>query len=188
MSKSGDKQLYFLAVIPPEPVYSEAQQFKEYVAEHYKSKAALRSPPHITLHMPFRINPEKESELLKALATEVEIPAPFKIQLEGFGQFNQRVIYINVNTNKHLEHLHKALIRVMKLNFNVFNADYKDRGFNPHLTVAFRDLKKSEFKKAWPEFKERLFSCDFNCTQFSLLKHNGKHWEIFKNFELANAE
>lgn len=184
MSKSEEKQLYFLAVIPPEPVYSEAQTLKQLFADEYNSKAALRSPPHVTLHMPFLIKPEKESELLQVLVAEFVKPTPFEIRLDGFGQFKQRVIYIKIEPSDQLEALHKSLQRVMKQNFNIFNADYKDRGFNPHLTVAFRDLKKQEFKNAWSQFKDRDFSANVLVNSFSLLKHNGKHWEVFKDFEL----
>jgi 2'-5' RNA ligase len=32
------------------------------------------------------------------------------------------------------------------------------RGFHPHITIAFRDLKKAVFYKAWEEYKSKLFS------------------------------
>ena len=51
--KHEKRKQYFVALIPPSPVYEEAQALKEYFREKYNSKAALNSPPHITLHMPF---------------------------------------------------------------------------------------------------------------------------------------
>ena len=58
---------YFLAVVPPPPVYEEALAFKNYFKDHYASKAALRSPPHITLHMPFEWKLRKETQLIDGI-------------------------------------------------------------------------------------------------------------------------
>lgn len=46
--------LYFIALVLPSPLYEEVTRLKEYFRDRYNSKAALRSPPHITLHMPFK--------------------------------------------------------------------------------------------------------------------------------------
>ncbi|MBK5277935.1 MAG: 2'-5' RNA ligase family protein, partial [Bacteroidia bacterium] len=66
---------------------------------------------------------------------------------------------------------------------NIFNAQYKDMPFHPHLTLAFRDLKKPMFEKAWEEFKSKEYSESFAAKHFTLLKHNGKVWESLKDFE-----
>lgn len=188
MSKKDDKAMYFLAVIPPEPIYTEALEIKQLFAKEYNSKAALKSPPHITLHMPFRLKPEREALLSEALNEVAKKTEAIPIHLEGFDHFNQRTVFMNVLENEKLEELFKAIMKTMKVNFNIFNAEYKDRGYHPHLTVAFRDLKKEQFKQAWPSFEDRPLSYTFAVTKFSLLKHNGKYWEVYKDFELANSK
>ena len=72
----------------------------------------------------------------------------------------------------------------MKLN-GVHHAMYKDHGFHPHITVAFRDLKKSQFVKAWEEFEHKEFNDTLLTTSFSLLKHNGKIWEVYKKYSFS---
>ena len=57
--KEGEKR-YFLAIIPPEKIEKEIYGLKELVADKFHSKAALRSPAHITLHMPFLWKEAKE--------------------------------------------------------------------------------------------------------------------------------
>ena len=57
---------FFIAIIPPEPVYTEALNWKHFFAEHYQSKAALKSPPHNTLHMPFVWKKRNQQELKHA--------------------------------------------------------------------------------------------------------------------------
>jgi 2'-5' RNA ligase len=62
--KTKEVSLYFIAIIPPQPVFEETWQLKNHFKEHYQSKASLNSPPHITLHMPFEWKVEKEEMLV----------------------------------------------------------------------------------------------------------------------------
>ena len=96
MKTQTDYQRYFLAIIPPEPIFSEAHQLKEYFKEKYNSKASLNSPPHITLHMPFLWKEKKETILLEKLKTFSSNQPPFDLHLQNYNAFAQRVIYIDV--------------------------------------------------------------------------------------------
>jgi 2'-5' RNA ligase len=176
---------YFLAVIPPSPVYEEALQLKNYFKERYNSKASLNSPPHITLHMPFQWKEEKEQDLIERLTSFKAGIKPFKVKLLNFNSFAPRVIFIDVVANEHLAALQKKLLKFSKKELNLFNADYKDQPFHPHLTLAFRDLKKSMFGEAWEEFQTKPFSADFLVEHIVLLKHTGKVWEPYLNFPLT---
>ena len=62
MPKEGTA-LYFIAIIPPSPIFEQASELKNHFMQQYQSKAALNSPPHITLHMPFEWKEKKEEEL-----------------------------------------------------------------------------------------------------------------------------
>jgi 2'-5' RNA ligase len=173
---------YFIAIIPPPPVSDDALRLKHYFRDQYNSKASLNSPPHITLHMPFKWKEEKEGDLLEALAQFATGREAFKVELINFKAFPPRVIFIDVEANPLLNALNKDLHRFCKRSLNLFNADYKDLPFHPHLTLAFRDLKKPMFAKAWEEFQQRTFSARFNVGSFVLLKHSGKIWEPFREF------
>ncbi|NEQ19818.1 MAG: hypothetical protein F6K28_10405 [Microcoleus sp. SIO2G3] len=47
------QKLYFIALLPPEEIQDYANQIKQYFADHYGSRHAQKSPPHITLQPPF---------------------------------------------------------------------------------------------------------------------------------------
>jgi 2'-5' RNA ligase len=175
---------YFLAIIPPSPVYEEALEFKNYFKQRYNSKASLNSPPHITLHMPFRWKEEKEDELISQLSLFESGLKPFNLRLLNFNSFPPRVIYIDVVDNENLLSLQKKLLRFCKRELNLFNADYKDQPFHPHLTLAFRDLKKSMYAEAWEEFNSKPYTAEFIVDQFMLLKHNGRIWEALSSIPL----
>ncbi|HEY3402123.1 MAG TPA: 2'-5' RNA ligase family protein [Ohtaekwangia sp.] len=185
MSARSEEKLkqYFIALIPPPPVYDDALRLKNYFRDQYNSKASLNSPPHITMHMPFRWKEAKENDLIESLRGFSLGRSSFKLQLLNFGAFAPRVIFIDVTPHEELARLSKELHRFCKRDLNLFNAAYKDQAFHPHLTLAFRDLKKPMFLKAWEEFQERKFSASFTVDKLVLLKHNGKVWDVFRQFD-----
>lgn len=186
MTKKNSENLYFIAIIPPEPVYGEALALKHHVSDRYASKAALNSPPHITLHMPFKWKESREAELIDSLEAFSATQNSFELKLNNFSSFEPRVIFIDVLKDEKIETLQKQLKRFFKTELNIFNADYKDLAYHPHLTLAFRDLKKPEYYKAWEEFKERKFEATFDVDSIGLLKHDGKEWKVFKELSLRS--
>lgn len=185
--KPEKRKQYFVALIPPSPVYEEALTLKEYFRDKYQSKAALSSPPHITLHMPFLWNEDKEKKLVTKLHEFARQCDPIKICLDNFSAFPPRVIFINVAESDFLDQLQGKLYRFFKRELDIFNANYQDRPFHPHLTLAFRDLKKSNFHVAWQEFSKKEYKAEFMADKISLLKHNGKSWDVLKDFLLESS-
>lgn len=176
------RQRYFLAIIPPEPIHDYTLDQKSYIKDRYNSKAALRSPPHITLHMPFELRASKKEMLGQMLEQFTKDQKNFNMSLKGYGCFEPRVIFINVENSKRLQNLHISLSELLKKEFNIFNASHKGRAYHPHLTVAFRDLKKNAFYEAWEEFKDKRYEQSFEVNSISLMKHNGSIWEVYNSF------
>ncbi len=181
--RKADK-LYFIAIVPPSPIYEEAFEQKVYFKTKYNSKASLNSPPHITLHMPFKWKESDEGDLETQLEAFTRGRSPIKVQLKGFSSFPPKVIFINVEISAELRTLQKDLERHFKRELNLFNAKYKDLAFHPHLTLAFRDLKKPNYQKAWEEFVGKNYEATFLADKVALLKHSGSVWEVFREFEM----
>ena len=176
------KSLYFVAVLPDEKFLSQVLEIKKYIAEKYHSSHALKSPGHITLHMPFKWREDRVEMLENTLAEFVIGREKIAITLNGFQSFAPRVIYINIEENVELSDLHADLVKVAREKLKLLNAEYKGRGFNPHMTVAFRDLKPAMFKKAWEEFQIKEIKHNFEISSLVLLKHSGISWEVFRRF------
>jgi 2'-5' RNA ligase len=178
---------YFIAIVPPSPIYEEAIEQKVYFKTKYNSKASLNSPPHITMHMPFRWAEKNEDKLAGYLKVFAQENTAVTIKLNGFSSFPPRVIFINVEITPELEGLQKNLERYIRRQLNLFNANYKELPFHPHLTLAFRDLKKPNYQKAWEEFVSKNYQATFLANKLALLKHSGSVWEVFQEFELNAA-
>ena len=155
-------------------------------AEVYQSRHALKSPPHVTLQPPFKWQPEDLPALNLGLKSFAQAQKTVPMTLLGFGAFVPRVIYINVLKTPELLSLQKALMTYLEESFAIVDPVSKTRPFAPHMTVAFRDLSKQNFRAAWREFQQRSLHFEFTVSQLTLLAHNGRQWEIKTQFPLQN--
>lgn len=183
-----EENLYFISLIPTEPLRSEAWSLKEHMRDVYGSKAALNSPAHITLHMPFELKQNRERAVVEALQELAEGYNSFQVEVDGFGAFPPRVLFLHIVPNDMLSRLQSDVHESMKRGFNIFNADYKKRPFHPHMTLAFRDLKKSAFEEAWFTLKEKEFKAGWLAPGITLLKHDGRQWQELALAPFADAD
>lgn len=184
MPTNSDHQLYFVALVPTEPIFSKVMTLKHEVQSLFRSKAALNSPPHITLHMPFRYKESKEQVIIETLSRFCSKHKTLLISQNGFGSFEPRVIFINVEKSDSLNLLQSELLKTMRIELKTDSSNYKNQGFHPHMTIAFRDLKKAKYQESWEYYKNKTFTQTWSADAIQLLKHNGKYWEILQKFEL----
>lgn len=159
----------------------EVEAMKQKLFTHFGLKGALRSPAHITLHRPFEWKEAKEQVLIDTLQ-KFEFGKTINLELKNFNCFHPRVIYVDVLKNELLFDLHKRLKYYAQEKLKLLNEVEDMRGFHPHATIAFRDLRKNKFEAVWNEFKERSYNAEFKAEGFSLLRLETK-WEELHYFE-----
>ena len=131
--------------------------------------------------MPFR-RPEADEKYIISTLKEFSNPQfSFEIKLDGFDCFTPRVIFIRVANHQPIIELHKKLNNVLSNNLN-FNHKVLTHKLHPHMTIATRDLTEEAFNKAWPQYASKEFNASFKADSLFLLKHNGKYWDIYKEF------
>jgi 2'-5' RNA ligase len=182
---TNSKQLFFIALLPPEEIQQFADRVKQHFAKVYSSTHALKSPPHITLQPPFSWQPEQLPILEEKLSKFARSRSPIPMVLDGFGAFKPRVIYINVLKEPELMAVQQELTNELEISLNIVHQPSKNRPFAPHLTVGFKDLSKQNFAKAWQEFQFQQLHFEFIVPKLTLLSHNGKRWEISREFSFA---
>jgi 2'-5' RNA ligase len=170
--------LYFFALVPPEDIQTYVTKVKMDFKERFESVHALKSPAHITLIPPFRYKYSAESQLIKTLDIFSSQELKFKQKLQDFGFFPPRVIFIKVDKSENLRNMFHRFKMHMDSKLNLSSLTRGPVRFSPHMTVAFRDLTKENFNKAKPLYEEKQISFEFIVCGISLLKHNGKRWEI----------
>jgi len=137
---------FFIALLPSQDIQDYANQIKQDFADRYASSGALKSPPHITLQPPFEWADANLPLLEASLQEFARGQQPLAIPLRGFDAFVPRVIYINVVRSQELLTLQTNLIAYTESNLEIVDQVSKTRPFAPHITVAFRDLTKQNFK------------------------------------------
>ncbi|WP_268225286.1 2'-5' RNA ligase family protein [Sinomicrobium oceani] len=176
-----EQHLYFLAIVPPPHIRDEVRLIKKELCENYGIKHALKSPAHITLQMPFRRSAGEETILIGALRHFAENMRPVPIVLDGFGSFPPGVIYIALKRHSRLIALRQELQKTLSGPCGFSDTEMKHK-FHPHMTVATRDIPEAFYNELWEIFGKRTFQASFVARGITLLKHNGKYWEIFREF------
>ena len=173
-------QLYFIAIILPQEISTQIRNYQLDAARRFQSFKALNSPPHITLFPPFRWPASQMSDVSKTMKEVTVKLKPFTITLSGFGNFSPRVIYISVTPNSVLDTLYESLQEMfrtrLKLNIR------KREVFHPHVTIAYKDLKRSCFREAWEFFRTERIETEIKIDRIWLLRHDGYIWRVGKDF------
>jgi 2'-5' RNA ligase len=179
-------QRFFVALIPPEPVFSEIEEFKHYIFKKYGCKASLRSPAHITIYRPFVWKTEKR-EVLINLFSEFSFN-PFECRLNGFGVFpKNRVVFVEPEKSSQLMTLYENYSDFSSAHLNLVAEKQHERPFHPHITIAFRDVNKSIFDELVKDFSGKTYERTFMADGINLLEWKAYRWEIitkntFKSF------
>lgn len=132
--------------------------------------------------MPVRLSTHQAVHLKYLLSQFSAHQNPFTLELADFGCFSPKVIFIKVVPHPDLTTLQGELALLLKSNMNIFNANYQNRPFRPHVTIAFRDLRKAMFIKAWDYFKASVFHELVKIQSMSLLIHGGGRWRIEESY------
>ena len=172
------KTLYFAALLPSPQIKEEILQLKLEIKEKFNVSHALKLPAHITILPPFWLENDKENDLLKMIEQRVRSQHPFQIELKDFGHFGQRVLYIGLEDPEPVKKVYDHFSPIREN----FLKDSTSSSIHPHVTIATRDLTREKFKEAWEIFKFRSYSNSFEAKELVLFKHNGKSWDIFKEF------
>jgi len=177
--------LYFVAIIPYRELREKIRKVKERMKAEHGAGHALKSPAHITLQMPFKQSSEDETLIAEALRRFVTGEKSFTIDLDGFGAFAPRVIFIKISGPEPVRALHSRLKELLMTELHFSPAEIM-KDVQPHITVATRDLTKEAFSEAWPEFEEEEFRDSFDVKSIFLLKHNGRSWDILEEFPFGS--
>ena len=177
--------LYFLAILPPPSASEEIHQIRLECSGKFKVYKALRPPVHITLYKPFHAEESSEEKIIDLLKAGTSELLSFTQQLENFGSFRKKVVYINALKSQELIGLQRSVNAVIVSNkLDPKPDENTNPSFNPHVTIAYRDLQANDFPAIWNEYKNREFKLSFPVNEFTLLKHQHEVWNPVFSFNL----
>ena len=144
--------LFYIAIVCPEQVEEKLSQFKGHMENRYGCRAAKKSPAHLTIVPPFRAETEMEQPLLDFVQTFNMGMVPFDVELKGYGHFGDRVLFVDVPANESLNGLEKEAMQEFSNQFPSIIFGMKP-DFNPHVTIATRDIPEGKLQEALDYFE-----------------------------------
>jgi 2'-5' RNA ligase len=179
------KKMYFMAIVLPPPLDEKIFSLKKWTAENYNCRVALKSPAHITIIPPFWMDEEKENELAADLEELSASTTSFIVSTGNFSAFKPATLFVAVRPNPQLNAFKKYVDDYFSE--RSYPIKRESRPFHPHITIATRDLHKKDFVQAWEHFGNQKFEEAFIASSISLLKHNGRNWDVnyCANFVMA---
>jgi 2'-5' RNA ligase len=177
-------QKYFLALVPPEAILEKVQDIKFLIRDQFGVKYALKSPPHITVKMPFNYNEAKEDRLIEKLKEHLIDRSPFPIRISGVGSFGKRVVYLNIPKSPELVGFQEGIKQYCKRELHLAD-ELSDRNYHPHLTVAFKDIKPIHFPEVFGLVKKLSFETEFVALDLVLLKRINGEWVLFRKIKFG---
>lgn len=171
--------LYYIAATCPDEVNMHIDLFKNYMQQKFGSRAAQKSPAHLTIVPPFKAEEDLQGQLNDFVTTHNIGVVPFDIELKDFGHFSNRVIFVDVVPNPSLNNLEQDVNKQFSETFP--SIIFRTRPeFNPHVTIATRDIPEDRFDEAWAYFEHQQFNIGFTCNGLSLYKLVNGKWEVVR--------
>jgi 2'-5' RNA ligase len=179
-----DPSLFFLAVLPDERVSAFSTELKNTLCQRFGVCHALKSPPHITLVMPFRAGEEDLALLTSRLRSISVQHHPLHLQFQGYGHFGDQVVFMQVMPSGPLTVLRDALLQTLPEAI-ARQVITRNPHFHPHLTLAHRDLTPDRFPEVWSYVSSIPCQHESRIDAVCLLVHEQKRWRVRERFPFA---
>ncbi|WP_131538156.1 2'-5' RNA ligase family protein [Pedobacter nototheniae] len=174
------ENLFLVCIIPPLTVVEDIDEIRNDVSSKYNVHESLKRPAHITLYNPVKLSSLLQEQNFFSALEQAVFTDSFNQVLKNFNGFKPYTVYIGVQQNEGIMHLQAQIKNELKpLELLPAKTNFK---FNPHLTIAFKDVKPAVFDSIMNEYKEKQFKRTFPVNSFWVYKHIDKRWQPYKEF------
>jgi 2'-5' RNA ligase len=180
-----EQPLFFIAILPSRAVQEEVTAMKQYIADKWGPRHALKSPAHITLQPPFSWEPSRMPELRDCLLRFASAQKPFWVVLNDYGAFAPKVFFIQPELSPQIKTLFTKLRKALESELRFTYDKKNEQPFHPHMTLAHRDMPPTLFDQIWADFQERPYYRTFAVNSIALLQWMGESWEVREEFPFA---
>lgn len=172
-------QTHFLGVLLPEDITSTLEDCRRYMNNNYGCRSGYGTPIHVTLVPPFLLPDEYTTDdLVRALQDDV-VPAAaelaFTAHIDNFDAFGDRTLFAKVVANPKWTKLRDAVLNAV-LDAAPGCTKKDKRPFQPHLTVANRDIPAGASAQALEALNELELIEDFPVNNITIFERHGGKW------------
>jgi len=179
-------QTHFIGVLVPDHITQTLENCRQYMNQKYGCKSGYGTPIHITLIPPFCLPEEFSTEdLVSAIQKDVLFQkdfSGFSVCIDNFDAFGDRTIFAKVTASSHWTNLrNKVFSAVSRLAPGSIRKD--TRPFQPHLTVANRDIPSGVSTEALASFNELKLIENFRADNITIFERKGGSWKAAATLE-----
>ncbi len=173
------QQTHFAGVLPPEHISLTLQNCRRYMNEKYGCKSGHSTPIHVTLIPPFCLPKEFSSKDLTDSLEEkifhINDSLAFTAAVDGFSAFADRTIFAKVVPSEEWVRLRDLVLSsVLSVASSCTKKD--KRPFQPHLTVANRDIPEGASTKALQVLSELNLKEEFLVDNVTVFERKANQW------------
>ena len=183
------QQTHFIGVLLPEDITLTLEGCRRYMHEVYGCKSGHGTPIHVTLVPPFRLQEEySTADLISVIEKEV-LPKGlgFTAHINNFDAFGDRTLFANVVAGDAWTRLRDKTVQAL-LNTCPGCTKKDKKPFQPHATVANRDIPVGIMTKALQVMNELNLAEDFPVDNITIFERKGNRWEAGVILELSAGE
>ncbi|MFC1743760.1 2'-5' RNA ligase family protein [Candidatus Riflebacteria bacterium] len=166
----------------PQEIHNYVRNLQFEFKEKYNVVLGLDQPPHITLKRPFER--EDSTEFENFLSAYVKTLKKFRVNIQGFGFFEEGVIFLRVIESENLNRLKTQICNYLEEKLNVAQDDLEKDGFVFHLTLAYGDVSQETLERIKKDYLSKDVRFTFLTKSISLLRNSGEKWLPTKIFIL----
>ena len=170
----------------------EARAYHENLSRALASAYRLRPvtaniDPHLTIKAPFDALSTDMFDVETTVERFVRTQSPLTYTLKHFSNFDDRVVYMDVEapdeTSSFIQELKDELKQILWLEFKPHESDTK-----LHATLCYPKYgpKAEEIVNYLNERGGKEFTCTLDTI--ALLKKDDKRWEVFKEYKLGGSD
>ena len=179
------QQTHFIGVLLPEDITLTLEDCRRYMNKTYGCKSGHGTPIHVTLVPPFRLQEEySTADLISAIEKEV-LPKGlgFTAHIDNFDAFGDRTLFANVVASDAWTKLRDKTVQAI-INTCPGCTKKDKKSFQPHATVANRDIPVGIMTKALQVMNELHLAEDFPVDNITIFERKGNRWEAKGTLEI----
>ena len=173
------RQTHFIGVLLPEDITLTLEDCRRYMQESYGCKSGYGTPIHVTLVPPFCLPQEYATrDIVHSLESSVLSEGlGFTARIDNFSAFGDRTVFAKVLAGSQWTALRDATLNaVLAVCPGCTKKD--KRPFQPHATVANRDIPPGVTSDALVVLNELNLAEDFPVDNITIFERNGSVWQV----------
>ena len=160
---------------------SKILRLRNKISNRFGVHEALKYPPHITLKYPFETS--DINEVMVFLQEFSNKCKKFEFKINDFSHFEKKCWFVKINDSGRIFKIRKSIVKGIK-EVGGISADKKDLNLPPHLTLAYKDIKK-QFQAIGRFLRKESISEEVKFDNITILKHSNNKWKTYRLFQLS---